>query len=146
MQRYTVTLINDTGGGRPSILVPFQPSSLVTAFKDEIVKRAMKHNLPVTAETDHLTLNKMQLALSKSHVESTTLRRIMLGGGARAEITVFGHDLLMNNYAYADGGSITNVVDESELLESFTSSLSFVGATNWQSTSQVNLLQLSIHV
>lgn len=56
MQRYTVTIINDTGGGRPSILVPFQPSSLVTAFKDEIVKRAIKQNLPVTAETHDLTL------------------------------------------------------------------------------------------
>ena len=56
MQRYTVTIINDTGGGRPSILVPFQPSSLVTAFKDEIVKRAIKQNLPVTAGTHNLTL------------------------------------------------------------------------------------------
>jgi hypothetical protein len=42
MQRYTVTIVNDIGGGRPSILIPFQPFSLVTAFKDEIVKRAIK--------------------------------------------------------------------------------------------------------
>lgn len=56
MQRYTVTIINDTGGGRPSILVAFQPSSLVAAFKDEIVKRAIKQGLPVTAETHQLTL------------------------------------------------------------------------------------------
>ena len=56
MQRYTVIIINDTGGGRPSILVLFQPSSLVTDFKDEIVKRAAKQNLPVTAKTHNLTL------------------------------------------------------------------------------------------
>jgi ubiquitin-protein ligase len=57
MQRYTVTIINDTGGGRPSILVPFQPSSLIAAFKDEIVKRAIKQNIPVTTETHNLTLH-----------------------------------------------------------------------------------------
>jgi hypothetical protein len=41
----------------------------------------------------------------------------MLGGGARAEILVFCRDLLMNNYTYADGGNILNVMDESELHE-----------------------------
>lgn len=57
MQRYTVTLVNDTGGGRPSTVVPFHADALVTPFKDEIIKRAIRQNLPVTAETHDLTLH-----------------------------------------------------------------------------------------
>lgn len=56
MQRYIITLISDTGGSRPTILVPFHPSALVSAFEDEIFKRAHRQNLPVTADTHHLTL------------------------------------------------------------------------------------------
>jgi hypothetical protein len=55
MQRYIVTIINDTGG-RPSILVPFQPSALIVTFKDEIIKRAIDQNLPITTESHFLTL------------------------------------------------------------------------------------------
>jgi hypothetical protein len=57
MQRYTVTILSDTGhGGRPSILVPFQPSALVSSFKDEVVKRAIRQNLPITTESHEFTL------------------------------------------------------------------------------------------
>lgn len=56
MQRYTITFVSDTGGGRPSVVVPFQPSALVTSFKDEITKRAIRQNLPIAAETHDLNL------------------------------------------------------------------------------------------
>lgn len=56
MQRYTVTFISDTSGGRPSTIIPFQPSALVTAFKDEVIKRANRQNLTITAETHDLKL------------------------------------------------------------------------------------------
>ncbi|KAM0701315.1 hypothetical protein Q7P35_011676 [Cladosporium inversicolor] len=78
MQRYTVTIINDTGGGRPSILIPSQPSSLVTAFKDEIVKRAIKQTLPVTAESDHLTL-RLQSQTGPSIDPEDVLSDVVLG-------------------------------------------------------------------
>jgi hypothetical protein len=57
MQRYTVTLVNDTGGGRPSTIVPFHADAPVASFKDEIIKRAIRQNIPVTAETHDLTLH-----------------------------------------------------------------------------------------
>jgi hypothetical protein len=78
MQGYTVTIINDTGGGRPSILVPFQPSSLVTAFKDEIVKRATKQNIPVTVETHQLTL-RLQSQTGPAIDPEDVLSDIVLG-------------------------------------------------------------------
>jgi hypothetical protein len=62
-----------------------------------------------------LSSNTMQSALSQGQVESTTIRRAMLGGGARAEFQVLCHDLLVANYTYADGGNISQVIDESEL-------------------------------
>jgi ubiquitin-protein ligase len=62
-----------------------------------------------------LSSNTMQSALSQGQVERTTIRRAMLGGGARAEIQVLCHDLLVANYTYADGGNIAHVMDESEL-------------------------------
>jgi hypothetical protein len=78
MQRYTVTIINDTGGGRPSILIPFQPSSLVTAFKDEIVKRAIKQNIPVTAKTHTLTL-RLQSQTGPTIDPNDVLSDVVLG-------------------------------------------------------------------
>lgn len=78
MQRYTVTIINDTGGGRPSILVAFQPSSLVAAFKDEIVKRAIKQGLPVTAETHQLTL-RLQSQTGPTVDPENVLSDVVLG-------------------------------------------------------------------
>lgn len=56
MQRYTITLVSDTGGSRPTILIPFQPSALVSVFKDEIFKRATRQDLPVSKDTHNLTL------------------------------------------------------------------------------------------
>lgn len=56
MQRCTVTIFSDAGGSRPTILVPFQPSALVSALKDELFKRTGRQNLPVTTDTHHLTL------------------------------------------------------------------------------------------
>lgn len=64
-----------------------------------------------------LSFNTMQPALSQAHMESAMVRRAMLGGGSRAEILVLCHDLLVTNYIYADGGDVTNVMDESELHE-----------------------------
>ncbi|GAB7333004.1 hypothetical protein MBLNU13_g04699t1 [Cladosporium sp. NU13] len=78
MQRYTVTIVNDTGGGRPSILVPFQPSSLVTAFEDEIVKRAIKQNIPVTSKTHNLTL-RLQSQTGPTIDPNDVLSDVVLG-------------------------------------------------------------------
>jgi len=78
MQRYTVTIINDTGGGRLSILIPFQPTSLVTAFKDEIIKRAIKQNLPVTAETHNITL-RLQSQTGPTIDPNDVLSDVILG-------------------------------------------------------------------
>lgn len=78
MQRYTITIINDTGGGRPSILIPFQPSSLVTTFKDEIIKRAIKQNIPVAAETHNLTL-RLQSQTGPTIDPNDVLSDVILG-------------------------------------------------------------------
>lgn len=55
-ERYTVTLSDAATAAKPTILIPYNPQALVSAFADEIFKRAVKHNINVKAETHTVTL------------------------------------------------------------------------------------------
>jgi hypothetical protein len=58
MQRYTVTIVSPgTTGERPVLLVPFQPSALVTAFVDELYKRIARQGLAIAPNTHIATLH-----------------------------------------------------------------------------------------
>lgn len=58
MQRYTVTIVHPGNTGeRPVLLVPFEPSAIVTAFIDELYKRVAKRGLPITPNTHIATLH-----------------------------------------------------------------------------------------
>lgn len=54
--RYKVTIVTP-GGGRPVLLVPFQPDALVTAFIDELFKRIGRLNLDIKPDTHVATLH-----------------------------------------------------------------------------------------
>ena len=57
MQRYTVTIVSSgTSGERPVLLVPFQPSAIVTAFVEELYKRVAKRGFPIAPNTHIATL------------------------------------------------------------------------------------------
>lgn len=58
MQRYTVTIVSSGDSKeRPVLLVPFQPSALVTAFVDELFKRIARQGLAIAPNTHIATLH-----------------------------------------------------------------------------------------
>ncbi len=58
MQRYTVTIVSPgTSSERPVLLVPFEPSALVTAFVDELYKRISRRGLNIAPNTHIATLH-----------------------------------------------------------------------------------------
>ncbi|KAK4552990.1 hypothetical protein LTR86_009914 [Recurvomyces mirabilis] len=58
MKRYTVTIVSGaTSGERPTLLVPFEPSAIVTAFVDELFTRVARRGLPLAPNTHLATLH-----------------------------------------------------------------------------------------
>ncbi|KAK3660943.1 hypothetical protein LTR22_007771 [Elasticomyces elasticus] len=58
MERYTVTIITPASSGAPpTLLVPFPPSAIVTAFVDELFKRIARQGLALTPNTHIATLH-----------------------------------------------------------------------------------------
>lgn len=58
MQRYTVTIVAPgAASARPVLLVPFQPSAIVTAFIDELYRRIARRGLNIAPNTHVTTLH-----------------------------------------------------------------------------------------
>ncbi|KAK3677481.1 hypothetical protein LTR78_002331 [Recurvomyces mirabilis] len=58
MKRYIVTIVSGaTSGERPTLLVPFEPSAIVTAFVDELFTRVARRGLPLAPNTHLATLH-----------------------------------------------------------------------------------------
>ena len=57
MQRYTVTVITPGAAAQPVLLVPFQPSAIVTAFVDELYRRIARRGLAIAPNTHIATLH-----------------------------------------------------------------------------------------
>lgn len=58
MQRYTVTIVSSGDSNeRPVLLVPFQPSAIVTTFVDELFKRIARQGLAIAPNTHIATLH-----------------------------------------------------------------------------------------
>jgi hypothetical protein len=57
MQRYTVTIVSVTATSNPVLLVPFEPSALVSRFIDELFSRLSRQNIPLAPNTHACTLH-----------------------------------------------------------------------------------------
>ncbi|KAK4539468.1 hypothetical protein LTR36_010904 [Oleoguttula mirabilis] len=58
MQRYTVTIVSGgTPGQPPTLVVPFEPSALVTAFIEELFRRIARQGLALAPNTHVATLH-----------------------------------------------------------------------------------------